>query len=85
MITQYCLTDCGDDAHPHVAACEFSTRRGEYFNTKEGFEEVQRERRFKMLWEYLETMEPTEREEALVELQPAASCHHHAVRDGVLG
>ena len=64
----YCLEDCGNDAHAHVAACKFSTKRGEYFNTAAGFEEVQRERRFTMLFQYLEGLPPEECAEALEDI-----------------
>jgi len=40
-----------------------------YYNNQDAFETAQRERRFRMLWDYLGTLEQNEREEALEDCQ----------------
>lgn len=48
----YCLTDCGNDAHAHVANCDLNPGNG-VFGDAAQFEEVQRQRRTRLLGERL--------------------------------
>jgi len=41
----WCLKDCGQDAHPHVAVCPENQNRGDYFGTDAQFKEHHREKR----------------------------------------
>ena len=51
----YCLADCGNDAHAHVAACPHN-HAGGVFGQVANFEAAQRERRMRMVHEYLGTL-----------------------------
>jgi hypothetical protein len=63
----YCLADCGDDAHTHVAACAFNAAPGrDVFGTPELFQRAQNERRARALAAYLAEHVPDEAERAAV-------------------
>jgi serine/threonine protein kinase len=53
----YCLADCGNDAHAHVARCPQNGRNHEVFGKEEDFQVAQHQRRERMLREYLATVE----------------------------
>ena len=54
----YCLADCGDDAHRHVANCPHNTAPGRgVFGNADLFTAAQRARRQRMVEEYLATLE----------------------------
>jgi HrpA-like RNA helicase len=40
----FCLADCGSDAHGHVRSCPQNPTPGEYFNTKQTFHAIHRNR-----------------------------------------
>ena len=52
----FCLADCGTDAHAHVAACPHNVRGGGY-GAPGDFVEAQRNRRQRMVADYLATLE----------------------------
>ena len=52
----YCLNDCGNDAHQHVADCPHSLHPGDVYGRFKDFTEVQRQRRQRMVREYLATI-----------------------------
>ena len=54
----YCLQNCGDDAHRHVARCGRNPS-SDVFGTVEQFEASQRQRRQEMVRSYLSELEPT--------------------------
>ena len=49
----WCLADCGRDAHAHVADCELGRGRGGVFAPEATFVEAQRDRRLRLVREYL--------------------------------
>ena len=49
----YCLADCADDAHRHVANCRHNPRPENVFGDAAQFEDAQRVRRQRMLEEYV--------------------------------
>jgi hypothetical protein len=51
----YCLADCGNDAHAHVAQCPHRQQEG-YGGSFAQFEEAQRRRRQRMLQDYIATV-----------------------------
>jgi serine/threonine protein kinase len=53
----YCLADCGNDAHAHVARCPHNRRNREVFGRDEDFQAAQHQRRERMLQEYLATVD----------------------------
>lgn len=55
----YCLEDCGDDAHAHVGQCPHNPT-GDLFAPLETFHNAQRQRRVRMLQEYLEAIPSNE-------------------------
>jgi len=63
----YCLADCGTDAHAHVASCPHG--RGGYHGSFGVFEAAQRERRARMVKDYVETLPKDEAERALRECE----------------
>ena len=69
--SQWCLADCGNDAHPHVRGCEHSLARGRddgYRGNHEEFERAQKHRRERMLRAYLETLDAAVRDQAVVDI-----------------
>jgi hypothetical protein len=59
----WCLSDCGDDAHPHVRSCALKPKDPgrTYFGTKKEFEESAKSRIIKELNAYLSSKEPAVR------------------------
>lgn len=54
----YCLQDCGRDAHPHVPQCPHNIAPGrDVYGNPELFERAQRQRRQRMVAEYLATVD----------------------------
>uniref|UniRef100_A0A0G4HBZ4 Protein kinase domain-containing protein n=1 Tax=Chromera velia CCMP2878 TaxID=1169474 RepID=A0A0G4HBZ4_9ALVE len=52
----WCLADCGDDAHAHVATCQHSLDPGDVFGTIELFEQAQRESKRRKVDEYIQNI-----------------------------
>jgi len=50
----WCFSDCGADAHRHVAGCKDNVKPGDVWGTLEDFNKVHREKRAKALSEYLD-------------------------------
>ena len=53
----WCMADCGADAHQHVANCARNGAGGNVFGTQAGFVDAQRQRRQRMVTEYLATVD----------------------------
>ena len=53
----WCLTDCGGDAHRHVAVCDENRKGGQVYGTAVAFANAQRQRRQRMVMEYLTDVE----------------------------
>jgi hypothetical protein len=65
----YCLTDCGQDAHPHVRQCEHNIAPGRnLFGNAALFENAQHTRRGRMLREFLGTLDQGMRSQVVVEI-----------------
>ena len=55
----YCLTDCGTDAHRHVAHCDLNNHpTKDVFNSQENVEAAQRQRKESLVQLYLSTLGP---------------------------
>ena len=68
---QWCLEDCGNDSHQHVAQCRHSLVRGRgdgYRGDQAEFDQAQNHRRTRMLQEYLGALDATTRDQAVVEV-----------------
>ena len=50
----WCLQDCGDDAHRHVAHCKMNTNPGDPFGTLEEFQNHHKERKRRHVIEKLQ-------------------------------
>jgi hypothetical protein len=62
-----CLADCGQDAHPHVARCNLNPNADkDYFVSAEVFARLQRDRRQRLVSEYLANTIPDQRMRAEV-------------------
>ena len=62
----WCLDDCGNDAHKHVAGCRVNPQDGGVYGTKEAFDRWQEERRKGKVREYLQGIESEEVREQVV-------------------
>jgi hypothetical protein len=80
----WCLEDCGNDAHAHVANCEFSRRLGlahsAYFGAGNAFIQAQRVRRKKLVVEYLRDEVLNKDVRVLVEQRIARDLHDHGIQ-----
>ena len=71
----YCLQDCGNDAHAHVAQC--ATAQGDVFGSMEKFTDAQKTRRERMVMQYLQNLEKelgADARQSLVEI-----CRHEFI------
>lgn len=61
----WCLQDCGNDAHQHVATCQFNSARRGVHGSRAEFAKVQTQRRQRIVEEYLQTLAPALREKVV--------------------
>lgn len=67
----WCLEDCGDDAHRHVANCAENPMPGrQVYGTEAAFHECQRRRRLRLVQAHLATLQPDVRAAAERSLAP---------------
>ena len=64
----YCLRDCGDDAHAHVANCKFNPKSGKVYGSAEIFEQCNRNRRSKAIKKYLDRYTKDEQQNIVMKL-----------------
>jgi len=69
----WCLADCGDgsieedsEAHSHVILCEFSKEPGQLFSTLAKFEAAHKERKTRLLLQYLAALPPEVKQDVIV-------------------
>mmetsp|Transcript_39773 Transcript_39773/g.78214 ORF Transcript_39773/g.78214 Transcript_39773/m.78214 type:complete len:314 (+) Transcript_39773:1-942(+) len=62
----WCLADCGTDAHSHVLRCKFSKEPGELFSTLAKFEAAHKERKTRLLLQYLAALPPEVKQDVIV-------------------
>ncbi|TMW58426.1 hypothetical protein Poli38472_009985 [Pythium oligandrum] len=55
----YCLAPCGQDAHKHVQKCEKNPNLPYYFTTEADFLRIHRERRQRLIQEYVDEIKST--------------------------